>query len=61
MSVATLISAMIFTIALDYLCRKKELKKLEPFVLPIAMFGAMGIAVLLTQVLPPEIAALTWR
>ena len=61
MSVATLLSAMIFTIALDYLCRKKELKKLEPFVLPIAMFGAMGIAVLLTQVLPPEIAALTWR
>ena len=56
-----LLSAMIFTIALDYLCRKKELKKLEPFVLPIAMFGAMGIAVLLTQVLPPEIAALTWR
>lgn len=61
MSVATLLSAMIFTIALDYLCRKKELKKLEPFVLPIAMFGAMGIAVLLTQVLPPEIATLTWR
>lgn len=61
MSVATLLSAMIFTIALDYLCRKKNLKKLEPFVLPIAMFGAMGIAVLLTQVLPPEIAGLTWR
>ncbi len=61
MSVATLLSAMIFTVALDYLCRKKNIKKLEPFVLPIAMFGAMGIAVLLTQVLPPEIAAFTWR
>lgn len=61
MSVATLLSSMIFTIALDNLCRKKNLKKLEPFVLPIAMFGAMGIAVLLTQVLPAEIAAYTWR
>lgn len=61
MSVATLLSSMIFTIALDYLSEKKNLKKLEPFVLPIAMFGAMGIAVLLTQVLPPEIANFTWR
>ena len=47
--------------ALDWLSRKKGVKKLEPFVLPIAMFGAMGIAVLLTQILPPEIAGLTWR
>ncbi len=61
MSVATLLSSMIFTIALDWLCRKKGVKKLEPFVLPIAMFGAMGIAVLLTQILPPEIAGFTWR
>ena len=61
MSVATLISAMVFTIALDYLCRKKELKKLEPFVLPIAMFGAMGIAILLTQVLPVGISQYVWR
>lgn len=61
MSVSTLLSAMIFTIALDYLCRKKNLKRLEPFVLPIAMFGAMGIAVLLTQVLPADIAQLVWR
>ena len=52
---------MIFTIALDYLCRKKQLKKLEPFVLPLAMFGAMGIAVLFTQVLPAEIVQFTWR
>ena len=61
MSVATLLSSMIFTIALDWLSRKKGVKKLEPFVLPIAMFGAMGIAVLLTQILPPQIAGLTWR
>lgn len=61
MSVSTLLSAMIFTVALDYLCRKKNLKKLEPFVLPIAMFGAMGIAVLFTQILPPDVAHFVWR
>ncbi len=61
MSVSVLISAMIFTIALDYLCKKKSLKKLEAFVLPIAMFGAMGIAILISQTLPANIAEFTWR
>ncbi len=60
MTVATLLSAMIFTVALDLLCKKKNLKKLEPFVLPIAMFGAMGIAVLLVQFVP-GIEQITWR
>ncbi len=61
MSVSVLLSSMIFTVALDLLCQKKKLTKLEPFVLPIAMFGAMGVAVLLTQVLPSDIADFTWR
>lgn len=61
MSVSVMLSAMIFTIALDFLCKKKNLKKLEAFVLPIAMFGAMGIAVLFTQVLPADLVNLTWR
>ncbi|MDE5994933.1 MAG: DUF5058 family protein [Oscillospiraceae bacterium] len=61
MSVSVLLSAMIFTIALDFLCRKKNLTKLEPFVLPIAMFGAMGIAILFTQTLPQSITEFTWR
>lgn len=61
MSVSVLLSAMIFTIALDFLCRKKKLKKLEPFVLPLAMFGAMGIAMLLAQILPPEVVQFVWR
>ena len=58
---ALLLSAMVFTVALDLLCKKKHLTKLEPFVLPIAMFGAMGIAVLLTQVLPSELTEFVWR
>ena len=61
MSVSVLVSAMVFTIALDWLARKKGIKKLEPFVLPLAMFGAMGIAVLFTQILPPDIAGFTFR
>lgn len=61
MTIAVLLSAMIFTVALDFLCKKKNLKKLEPFVLPIAMFGAMGIAVLFTQTLPKEITDFVWR
>ena len=61
MTIAVLLSAMVFTVALDLLCKKKHLTKLEPFVLPIAMFGAMGIAVLLTQVLPSELTEFVWR
>ncbi len=61
MMLAVLLSAMIFTVSLDLLCKKKHLTKLEPFVLPIAMFGAMGIAVLLTQVLSPEVSQFVWR
>ncbi len=61
MSIAVMLSAMIFTLALDFLCQKKNLKKLEAFVLPIAMFGAMGIAVLFTQILPADLVNFTWR
>ena len=61
MSVSVLLSSIVFTIALDYICKKYKLKKLEAFVLPIAMFGAMGIAILLTRILPPNISGFTWR
>ncbi len=60
LSCATLASAMIFTVALDYLIRKKNLSKLSPFVLPISMFGAMGIAMLLVQLFP-AVATQSWR
>ena len=61
MTISVLLSAMIFTVAIDLLCKKKSLKKLEPFVLPIAMFGAMGIAVLFTQTLPDNLTEFVWR
>lgn len=60
LSVATLVSAMIFTIALEYLCNKKKLEKLTSFILPVSMFGAMGIAMLISQV-APELSKIVWR
>ncbi|MGN0443839.1 MAG: DUF5058 family protein [Acutalibacteraceae bacterium] len=60
LSVATLVSAMIFTVALDYLCTKKKLEKLSSFVLPVSMFGAMGIAMLISQLFPAA-SQIVWR
>lgn len=61
MTIAVLLSAMVFTVALDFLCKRQNWTRLEPFVLPIAMFGAMGVAVLLVQVLPAELTGFVWR
>lgn len=61
MTIAVLLSAMVFTVALDFLCKRRRWTRLEPFVLPIAMFGAMGVAVLLVQVLPAELTGFVWR
>lgn len=60
LSLSSLISSMIFTVALDYLCTKKKLTKLSSFVLPISMFGGMGIAMLIAQ-LSPAAAQTFWR
>lgn len=60
MSILVLITAIISLLILDALCKKFKLSKLEPFTMPIAMFIAMGMAILLTNVLPPEIVNFTW-
>lgn len=60
LSVSSLLVAMIFTIALDYLCTKKKLEKLSSFVLPLSMFGAMGIAMLINQLFPAA-SQIFWR
>lgn len=59
-SILTLISAMIFMVILSYVCKRFKLDKLEPFAMPIAMFGAMGMAILLTNVLPENIVGFYW-
>ncbi|MBQ6023457.1 MAG: DUF5058 family protein [Clostridia bacterium] len=60
MSVCTLVTAVIVSLVLETLCEKFSLKKLQPFAMPLSMFAAMGMAVLLNQILPEQVSALTW-
>ena len=60
MSIFVLIAAMILLVILEGICKKLKLEKLEPFAMPLAMFGAMGVAILLTKVLPAEIVSHGW-
>ncbi len=60
LSILTLISAIVFMVILSYICKKFKLNKLEPFAMPLAMFGAMGMAILLTNVLPESITGFYW-
>ena len=60
MSIVTLITAAIVSLLLETLCEKKKLSKLQPFAMPLSMFAAMGMAVLLNQVLPETVTTLTW-
>ncbi|MBQ3086025.1 MAG: DUF5058 family protein [Clostridia bacterium] len=61
MSIAVLITSVVIMTLLDLLCRKKNLDKLANFTMPIAMFAAMGMAVLLSAVLPQDIVNYVWR
>ena len=60
MSIMVLITAIVSLLILEALCKKFKLSKLQPFTMPLAMFIAMGIAILLTNVLPEEIVNFTW-
>ncbi len=59
-SILVLISAMLIMLVLTILCNKFKLTKLEPFTMPIAMFAAMGIAILLMSFLPETLTGFTW-
>lgn len=60
MSILVLVCAVVFMLILDIVCKKFKLTKLEPFAMPIAMFAAMGMAVLFTNVLPENLVNHTW-
>ncbi|MBP3328537.1 MAG: DUF5058 family protein [Clostridia bacterium] len=60
MSILVLVCAIVFMLILDIICKKFKLTKLEPFAMPIAMFAAMGMAVLFTYVLPENLVNHTW-
>ena len=60
MSILVLICAVVFMLILDIVCKKFKLTKIEPFAMPIAMFAAMGMAVLFTNVLPENLVNHSW-
>lgn len=61
LSILTLIFAIVIMLVLMTLCRKvKALEKFESFAMPVAMFAAMGCAILFSKILPPQIADFTW-
>lgn len=61
MSVTVLIVAIAVKLLLDFICNKFKLKTLDLFSMPIALFTALAVSVLLTMVLPAEIAEYVWR
>ena len=61
LSILTLFFAIVFMLLLMQLCKKvKALEKFESFAMPVAMFAAMGCAILFSRILPPELANFTW-
>lgn len=60
MSIIVLLCAILFMLVLDIICKKFKLSKLEPFTMPIAMFAAMGMAVVFTYVLPDSLVSHGW-
>lgn len=60
MSILVLITAVVLMLVLEAICKKFKLEKLETFAMPIAMLGAMGMAILFTAVLPDSVVNHTW-
>lgn len=61
MSIAALLSSMLFMFILQKLADKFNLKWLQPFAMPFSMILAMVVVMILAQVLPHNIATFEWR
>ena len=61
MSLCALVSSMIFMLILQSIANRFNIKWLQPFAMPFSMLLAMGVVMLLAQVLPPDIALFEWR
>lgn len=61
MSIAALLSSMLFMFILQKIADKFELKWLQSFAMPFSMILAMLVVMLLAQVLPQNIAVFEWR
>ncbi len=60
MSIIILVCAMVLLVILEAICKKFKLEKLETFAMPLAMFGAMALAILFTNILPDSIVNHGW-
>lgn len=61
LSVCTLVSSMLFMLLLQRLSKMPRAKWLEPFAMPLSMLLAMGVAMLLAQIVPQSLVSLEWR
>ena len=61
LSVITLVVAVVVSLIFEVVANKCKLTWLEPFVMPIGMIVAMVVAVIMYNVLPPELAIMEWR
>lgn len=61
MSIAALLSSLLFMFILQKLADRFNLKWLQPFAMPFSMILAMVVVMILAQVLPHDIAVLEWR
>ena len=60
LSIATLLSSVILFLAIEFITKKFKLQKFEPFILPVSMFGAMAVAIILTKCAPQSLVQWTW-
>lgn len=61
MSIAALLSSMLFMFILEKIADKFKWKWLQPFAMPFSMILAMVVVMILAQVLPHDIATFEWR
>ncbi len=60
MSIATLLAAVLLYLLIEFITKKLKLEKFEPFIMPISMFGAMAVAIILAKYAPASLVTWTW-
>lgn len=61
LSVSALFSSIGFMFLLSWIQKKTKWKWLDAMAMPLAMFFALGVVMLLSAILPTDFAALEWR
>ena len=61
LSIIALLSSIAFMLSFELICRKFDLKWLEPFAMPLSMLLAMLLGALASQTLPESFVTIEWR